>query len=316
MTEFKLETMDGRQRGRILRDGQGKFTTVQGREKAIQNKINEYFKNIKHYQKYVSENPDLKVLIDAEKAKIADCEREMRLNKYSKRGINERVKLYEEAMKKQGSKGEALKTQVDRYKEGLKNECRQHFDKLKGKNIARYKGNLKPKPKGFFGKLVNFFKGKGGKVALVGAGIATIVGGAALLKGCDDKAAELTAAVPEETTKQVSEETSQSLPKETAAAKPETPVQTEDLAEKPTINKDDEYSVYKAVWSDTYWGYAKQELIKEHQGEVGYKPTDAEILARTHEIMKRNETGLADDSIHTIPPLIVGDDVKLKYKAA
>lgn len=75
--------------------------------------------------------------------------------------------------------------------------------------------------------------------------------------------------------------------------------------------KESEFEVKKAVWGDTYWGYAKKELIEEHQGENGYRPTNKAIVERMNKIMKRNGVRLADDMIHTDPILKVGDNVKL-----
>ena len=75
--------------------------------------------------------------------------------------------------------------------------------------------------------------------------------------------------------------------------------------------KESEFEVKKAVLGDTYWGYAKKELIEEHQGENGYRPTNKAIVERMNKIMKRNGVRLADDMIHTDPILKVGDNVKL-----
>mgnify|MGYP004687451713 CR=1 FL=1 len=71
---------------------------------------------------------------------------------------------------------------------------------------------------------------------------------------------------------------------------------------------------YVAQKGDTYWGYAKYELIAEHQNDPNYKPTDAEIVARMHEIMRRNGAKMDEDGIHPLPMLNVGD--KIKYHRA
>ena len=71
---------------------------------------------------------------------------------------------------------------------------------------------------------------------------------------------------------------------------------------------------YVAQKGDTYWGYAKYELIAEHQNDPNYKPTDAEIVAKMHEIMKRNGAKIDEDGIHPLPMLNVGD--KIKYHRA
>lgn len=71
---------------------------------------------------------------------------------------------------------------------------------------------------------------------------------------------------------------------------------------------------YVAQKGDTYWGYAKYELIAEHQNDPSYKPTDAEIVARMYEIMRRNGAKMDEDGIHPLPMLNVGD--KIKYHRA
>lgn len=311
MTKITLDAMDGRKRGTRLQGADGKLTTIEGRKALLQQKINEHLGKINHYKKFLGENPDLQGLIDREQSKINAYEKEIRLNDFSRTGIKNKVKAYEEAMKKQGLKGKELEEQVNRYREGLKSQRREHFDKLKGENNARMEANAKPQKTGgkiskFFknigSKVSNFFKGKGGKVAAAVVATAAI---ATVVSKCtgDDKPEEVAKPVDEIPVK-TEEEQSKQIVTEEPAKQPEPPKSEDDAK----LNK------IKAKYGDTYWGYAKRELIAEHQGEVDYKPSDKDILVRMKEIMKRNNVEMAEDEIHTEPPLIVGDEVKLKLK--
>ena len=318
MTAITLQAMDGRKRGTKLHGADGKFTTIEGRKAFLQQQINEHLGKINHYKKFLGENPDLQGLIDREQAKINACESEMRLNDYSRTGIKNKVKAYEKAMKEQGLKGKELEEQVNRYREGLKAERQKHFDKLKGENNARLKAeaNGEPKKSGgkiskFFknigSKISKFFKGKGGKVA---AGVAAAVAVGTVVEKCagDDKAEETVKPV---NTVPVEEKT----PIET---KPETPIEPAVPKEPEKPKKDEaedaEISTIKAKYGDNYWNYAKRELIYEHQGEADYKPSNKDILARMKEVMERNGIKMAEDGIHSEPPLIVDDEVKVKFK--
>lgn len=305
MSTFTLEAMDGRKRGTILRNEKGQFTTIEGRNSTLQNQINEYFKKIKHYEKFVGENPDLEGLIDAEKRKIADCEKEMRLNKFSKRGIKDRLKAYEKAMKKQGLKGKQLDEQVARYKEGLLNQRQEHIDKLKGHKDFAQKGKTNVKPSGG-GKWVKGLK-KAGKWGAIAA--AAVAVGAFVFNKCSGKDEKSEAVKPEEqaTTPAPADETPD---KPTIPATPAAPATPEEPQK-----SEGEIETIKAKYGDTYWGYAKRELISEHQGDAAYKPSNKEILERMYEVLERNGVKMAEDDIHSQPPLIVGDEVKLKKAA-
>ena len=53
MTLQILGTMDGRKRGNIVRNERGQFTTIAGRNQTIQQEINNYYKNINRWKKYL-----------------------------------------------------------------------------------------------------------------------------------------------------------------------------------------------------------------------------------------------------------------------
>lgn len=307
MTLQILGTMDGRKRGNVVKNERGQFTTIAGRNQTIQQEINEYYKNINRWKKYVDQNPDLKVLIDAEQSKVDAAQSEIRLNNMSRRGINERVKNYRAAMEKQGLKGQALDNQVERYKEGLLAERKKHFNKLKGKKIATQKGKLKGKLKvkpqeeklGFFGKIGKFFK-KNKKTAIaatiVGAGIA----GVALLKGCNNTQAPQP--VQADTTE------TDSIPSYTA------PTETDSIPgyTAPTKHIVEDGECYDKI--------AKQALIdryKESQTAQGkpvdpnYEPSQAEIIALRKVLMERKNAVMDERNWDTKPQLQPGDTLSI-----
>lgn len=65
---------------------------------------------------------------------------------------------------------------------------------------------------------------------------------------------------------------------------------------------------------ENYWNYAKRELIFEHQGQAGYRPSNKEIADRMLEVMKRNGVDFAADGIHSNPMLKIGDKVKVLFE--
>lgn len=76
---------------------------------------------------------------------------------------------------------------------------------------------------------------------------------------------------------------------------------------------EEELNEWIAQKGENYWKYAKQELIFEHQGQAGYKPTNKEINERMLKIMERNGVKFANDGIHSAPMLKIGDKVKVKF---
>lgn len=303
MTLQILGTMDGRKRGNIVRNERGQFTTIAGRNQTIQQEINNYYKNINRWKKYVDQNPDLKVLIDAEQSKVDAAQSEIRLNKMSRRGINERVKNYRAAMEKQGLKGQALENQVERYKEGLLAERKKHFNKLKGKKIATQKGKLKVKPQeeklGFWGKIGKFFK-KNKKTAiaagLIGAGFA----GVALLKGCNKTQAP----------QPVSADSTNIQP--TLADTTKTEVDSIPSYTAPTehiVEKDECYDkIAKQVLVDKY---KESQIAQGKPVDPNYEPSQAEIIALRKVLMERKNAEMDGRNWDTKPQLQPGDTLNI-----
>lgn len=184
--------------------------------------------------------------------------------------------------------------------------------------------------KGFLSKAGKFFKGKKGIVAVVGAALAigaTVVA-AKSCSGGDTPAVTPTkpegtkpVAAPADTT-QTDSVKAQPAPQaeeteeveETNAAKEAQKVQEEqELQEADEADKAQQAAKeHEAQKGDTYWGYARFELIAEHQGDPNYKPTNAEIAERMQEIMKRNGAKMDKDGNHPLPMLNAGDKVKVK----
>lgn len=89
---------------------------------------------------------------------------------------------------------------------------------------------------------------------------------------------------------------------------------TEEAKEAEEAKKaEEEFNEWIAQKGENYWKYAKQELIFEHQGQAGYKPTNKEISERMLKIMERNGVKFANDGIHSNPMLKIGDKVKVKF---
>ena len=89
---------------------------------------------------------------------------------------------------------------------------------------------------------------------------------------------------------------------------------TEEAKEAEEAKKaEEELNEWIAQKGENYWKYAKQELIFEHQGQAGYKPTNKEINERMLKIMERNGVKFANDGIHSAPMLKIGDKVKVKF---
>lgn len=77
---------------------------------------------------------------------------------------------------------------------------------------------------------------------------------------------------------------------------------------------DQETKEWVAKNGENYWNYAKRELIFEHQGQAGYRPSNKEIADRMLEVMKRNGVDFATDGIHSNPMLKIGDKVKVLFE--
>ena len=182
------------------------------------------------------------------------------------------------------------------------------------------KGAKQTKSTGFFSKVGNAMKGKKGKVALIAAGAAALIGGGIALFGGkkDEKVPqqqpglpapgpvepETPAATPANPTDTVSADTVPEQP---------TPVVTLPQPEpEPVVDQEPEYEEYTVKKGDHFWGLAKQELIEAHKDDSNYKPTDKEILELAEQIMKDNKYGFDDDHWYPDPMLMPGDKLKLR----
>lgn len=227
--------------------------------------------------------------------------------------IDEKVDAYRKAMEKQGLKGEKLEQQVARYREGLLAERQKHFNKVKGKvkgrNIAkeRAQGKLKVKPKnnGMFAKIGKFFKGKGGKVAAIAAGVAALGAGLyALLGGKDKKVEETPTEVTpiEEAPTEETDPVAVVPPTDADTTEPapaeETPVEetpTEETPAEPayqpivTLNEDGSYTTQK---NDNFFKLAEN-LLKDYCKANGL---DKEITGFSPEVKQLAEKIMTDNN--------------------
>lgn len=304
MTTYALQEMDGRQRG-ILRNSQGQFVSRTEWLETARNEISQHMKKFEHYKKFVGENPDLKVLMDLEKAQIEAKRAEIRLVYHSKEGINARVKAYEEAMKNQGMKGKELKAQVEKYRNSLKEERHKYFEQLKGKNNAKNiaeTGKKSAKP-GFFKSIGNFFKNigraiKGNPKTAVGIASAVVIGAGALAlaDSCENKtqlppvtpnptdSTEVTSKVEEPVNKEIVEE-------QTVAEQPTDeakPPKSADLKPGDAV-KLPNGTIHIVQDKETIWSIGRDYLTKKNKNTKGYEPTNKELCEQRDELMQINK---------------------------
>ena len=299
-----IQQMDGRQRG-ILRNSEGKFISREEWLENARNEITEHMKKFEHYKKFVGENPDLKVLMDLEKAQIEAKRAEIRLVYHSKEGINARVKAYEEAMKNKGMKGKELKEQVEKYRESLKEERHKYFEQLKGKNNAKNiaeAGKKAAKP-GFFKNIGNFFKSigkaiKGNPKTATGVlSAVALAGGAAILAdSCENK----TQSAPINSTDSTNVALVTDQPIEEEVAK-EQPVDKQPVAEKSAGDKPKltglqpgdiitlpDGNIHIVQDKETIWSIGRDYLNKKNKDTKGYEPSNSELCTQRDELMKLN----------------------------
>lgn len=179
---------------------------------------------------------------------------------------------------------------------------------------GKIKNGLKAAPS----KVGRFFKGKGGKWALVGLAAAAVtaagVGIYKAVKGKSDNKAQETEgadkankpvqpAQPEKPQAKPTEE-----PPKEDPAKDEDPTKT-DKADKAKTKTDDETpdvpTVHTVVKGDNVWNIAKKHL----QDINGKKPTNAEILKHTKELMEINGLEFEPDGKRVI--IRPNDELKL-----
>ena len=168
--------------------------------------------------------------------------------------------------------------------------------------------NTVKKESGFFSKVGKFFKGKGGKLA-IGAGIVALIGAGAAwiynkVTGKDDETAAKASQTPpaaDKKTEQPKEQTPVTPPvtddKDKKAENKDKTEPTKPAEENPgnkPVPKD--YVVKKG---DCVWNIAKQHL-KDLSNDPNYKPTDAEILKHTKELMALNKLEFEPDGYHVM----------------
>lgn len=150
-------------------------------------------------------------------------------------------------------------------------------------------------------KISKGLKGKGGKIGLIATGAAFLIGGAAYLidkltGNSNNTPSTLLNEEPVETPISETDEKDKQV-------KPD-PNPGEEKKEK-EVQKD--YVVKKG---DNVWNIAKQHL-KDMNTDPNYKPTDAEILKHTKELMDLNKLEFEADGYH----VMIKPDEKLKLVA-
>ena len=184
------------------------------------------------------------------------------------------------------------------------------------KDTGKSVKNTTKKSGGFFSKIGKFFKGKGGKLA-IGAGIVALVGGATAwlvnkFTGKKDEQPVSSNNNPTPTTPVAPSDSTETKPPVTPTpGKDETPAVPTD-PEKPG-NEDNNKNVpkdYVVKKGDCVWNIAKQHLI-DMSDDPNYKPTDAEILKHTKELMELNKLQFEPDGYH----VMIKPEDKLKLVA-
>ena len=150
----------------------------------------------------------------------------------------------------------------------------------------------KPGPKKFAGLK------KAGKWGLAALAAGALIYG--LVKGCSgDKKEEAIAPQPKP------------QPKPDPKPQPKPDPKPEPTPQPTPQPVEPEYGEFGALKGSDYWKYAELELIQEHQGEAGYKPSNSEINTRMFEIMERNNSKIAQDGVHSDPMLMINDKVEI-----
>lgn len=230
------------------------------------------------------------------------------------------------------------------------------FSDIDQKPLFEFKPDVKPdakpdvkpdvkqdikKSKGFMSKIRNGFKSKGGKIGLISAGIAAVIGAGVYLFNkltgentpeqttptLEPNKAEKPAAEPatpeekpapaagdekakkpdekpapaagEEEAKKPDEKSQAPATGDEKAEKPEKTgaQETEKTKEKVSDDANTEYYIVKK--NDCVWNIAKKHL-KEMNSDPDYKPTNAEILKHTKELMALNNLEYESDGYRVI----------------
>lgn len=203
------------------------------------------------------------------------------------------------------------------------------FSKLKNTKIAQAIGKAGSKIwnglKSGFGKIGNFFKGKGGKVGLaLAAGAALVAGGKYLYDKYNEPTKETQTQPPLAEEDFSPDEQATILEDELICEQDNTrvakqpiletipPVKAEETSpvtepEEATPQLPTEYEVQKG---DNVWNIAKKHL-KDLNPDPDYKPTNAEILKHTKELIALNELHYEPDN-YTV---VIKPKDKLKFVA-
>lgn len=198
------------------------------------------------------------------------------------------------------------------------------------------------KSKGFMSKIRNVFKSKGGKIGLISAGIAAVIGAGVYLFNkltgentpeqttptLEPNKAEKPAAKPatpeekpapaagDEKAKKPDEKSQAPATSDEKAEKPDeksqAPIAGDEKAEKPEktgaqetekteekVSDDANTEYYIVKKNDCVWNIAKKHL-KEMNSDPDYKPTNAEILKHTKELMSLNNLEYESDGYRVI----------------
>ena len=181
-----------------------------------------------------------------------------------------------------------------------------------------YDNKIPKKSGGLFSKIGKFFKGKGGKAA-IGAGIVALLaaGGTWIYNKVSGKKDDqpvnsnnnttpTTPVAPTDSTEVKPPVTPTPGGNDTTPNEPTDPV-------KPGNNDNNNNNVpkdYVVKKGDCVWNIAKQHL-KDLSNDPNYKPTDAEILKHTKELMELNKLQFEPDGYH----VMIKPEDKLKLVA-
>ncbi len=192
--------------------------------------------------------------------------------------------------------------------------------KENGNDIIKSTKETTKKSGGLFSKIGKFFKGKGGKLAIGAAAVGLLAaGGAWLYNKLTGKKEETVVDKDKDTTTTTKAKDENKTPEKTTTPddpKAVTPVPSEDKKDKtnPTDKKDPTKPVapenpdkkdntvpkdYIVKKGDCVWNIAKQHL-KDLSNDPNYKPTDAEILKHTKELMELNQLEFEPDGYHVM----------------
>ena len=191
---------------------------------------------------------------------------------------------------------------------------------------------------GFWGKIGNFFKSKGGKIALIGLAVAAVAAiGYGIFKSCSsDKSTAV--GKTDETNPNPAPNKPEEKDSTNVATKPEEKEDTTNVAPLPAENDDDikpiginpavpdkpekvdedknpapnaneDPNFYTVKDGDCVWNIAKAHLKDIHKDEDNYKVTNKETAKHTKEIMKWNKLHFEADGYHVM--IHTGDVLRL-----